>query len=253
MSIRRDEGTEATPARRVGRPQLTKPIIIDCAALVIAGIALGAYWMLRQGDAGPQVAAPAAVQSAASSQPLTSETASKLLNDILERRPVVIRLALGDVATIDKNGQVLPLYPRLAQGQVVRLRFCRFPGADGPANQICLADLTDNAKQYVYAGDTPIKVISVSMGEVQAKNRSIVQLVVGVPRVAQIIKISDQRRGEKQIAYAGAFELMPIASALGVLPEQLPSSLTGTAEARMGVAGWTIESDGLQQTQAKAQ
>jgi len=252
MSVGRDETAEATPAQRAGRLPLTMASMLACATLVIAGIALGAYWMSRDGDAGQHANALAAAQSAGSSQPLTDDAASQLLNAVLARRPIVVRLTLGDVATIDKNGQALPLYPQLAQAQVVRLRFCRFPGADAPANQICLADLTDNAKQYVYAGDTPLKVISTTASELQAKNRSIVQLLVAVPRVAQVTQISDRRRGEKQIAYSGAFELTTIASLFGVSAAALPSTVTGTAEARMGAAGWTIESDGLQQIEAKA-
>jgi hypothetical protein len=253
MTVERDEAAEAiagdnSPARsRVGRTTLLASV-----ALVAGAAVLAAYWTLRHGDFVSH--APSASQSPVAAPPreLTNEDASQLIAGALARHPVVARIALGDVATVDKNGQALPLYAQLADAQVVRLRFCHFPGADAAFNQICLADLTDKAKQYVYSGDSPFKAIPVGADGLQPKNRSFAQLMAAVPRVSRVMQITDRRRGEKQIAYTASFELTPLAAAFGVSADSLPSSINGMADARAASSGWSIESDGLQQTEAKA-
>jgi hypothetical protein len=255
MSVEPDEAAEAVngpepPARwRTGNTTLLAAGVIAAGAVLLA-----LYWAVQHGDLLGASSTPNAARSpvAAAPRELTNEAAARLLADALARRPVVARLALGDVATVDKNGRALPFYPQLAEAQLVRLRFCHFPGSDAAANQICLADLTDKAKQYVYSGDTPFKAVTAGADTLQAKNRSFAQLLLAVPRVSRVTQVTDSRPGEKQIAYAAAFELTPLASTFGVSAESLPSSLTGTAVARSGPGGWAIESDGLQQTQAKA-
>jgi len=252
MSGEPDEAAEAVPAIRA-RPRFGKTTLLAAAAIVAGAFVLVAYWALQHGDFAASSGAPNAAQTpvAAAPRELANEAAAQLLVDALARRPVVARLALGDVVTIDKTGQAQPLYPQLAQAQIVRLRFCHFPGADAAANQICLADLTDKAKPYVYSGDTPFKAIAVSPDGLQAKNRSFAQLVLAVPRVSQVTQVADRGRGAKQIVYTAAFQLTPLATAFGVSAESLPSSLTGTADVRSGPGGWVIENDGLQQTEAK--
>jgi hypothetical protein len=254
MSVEHDEGADVSGAQAPPRSRLRRTTLLASAAVIAGAAVLAAYWTLRHGDVAPSSLAPTTSQAPVAAVPreLTSEAATQLLATALSRRPLVARVALGDVVTIDKNGQALPLYPQLAQAQIVRLRFCHFPGADAPANQICLADLADNAKQYVYAGENPFKAMPVGADGLQAKNRSFAQLILAVPRVKQVSGVADRRRGEKQIAYTAAFELTPLAGVFGVTAESMPSSIAGTADARAGAAGWSIENDGLQETEAKA-
>jgi hypothetical protein len=254
MSVERDEAAEpATGADSPARSHIGKTTLLAAAAVVVGAVALAAYWTLQPGFL-PSTSAPNAPQTSvpAVSRDLSNEAAAQLLADALARHPVVVRLALGDVVTVDTSGQALPLYPQLAQAQIVRLRFCHFPGSEAAANQICLADLTDKAKQSLYSGDTPFKVIPAGADPLQAKNRSFAQLNLAVPRVNKVTQVTDRGRGAKQIAYTAAFELTPLASAFRVSAESLPSSLMGTADARSSPAGWAIEKDGLQQTEAKA-
>ena len=252
MSVEHDEAADVSP-EAPPRSRFRRTTLLASVAVVAVGSALAVYWTLRHADFAPRPAVDASQTSVAvSSSALTNEAAGHLLGDALARRPVVARVALGDVVTIDNNGHTLPLYPQLEQAQIVRLRFCHFPGAAGAANQICLADLTDKAKQYVYSGDSPFKVIPVGAEGPQPKNRSFAQLNLAVPRVNQVTQIVDRRRGEKQIAYTAAFELTPLAGVFGLSAASLPPSLAGTADARPGSAGWRIEGDGLQQSEAKA-
>jgi hypothetical protein len=255
MSVERDEAAEVvTGAEPPARWRIGKTTLLAAGAIAVGAVLLAAYWVVQHGDLLGASSTPNAAQTpvAAAPRELTNEAAAQLLADALARHPVVARLALGDVATVDKNGQALPFYPQLAQAQIVRLRFCHFPGTDAAANQICLADLTDKAKPYVYSGDTPFKAIIAGADALQPKNRSFAQLILAVPRVSRVTQVTDSRRGEKQIAYAAAFELTPLASTFGVSAESLPSALTGTAVARSGPGGWAIENDGLQQNEAKA-
>jgi len=254
MTVERDEATEAVTGPEPARRRIGKTTLLAAAAVAVGAVLLVAYWAVEQGDLVGSSGAPHAPQTSVAAVPreLTNEAAAQLLGEALARHPVVARLALGDVATVDKNGQALPLYPQLAQAQIVRLRFCHFPGADAPANQICLADLTEKAKQFVYSGDAPFKVIAVGADALDAKNRSFAQLILAVPRVSQVTQVTDSRRGEKQIAYSAAFEMTSLAGAFGLSADSLPASLTVTAAARSGAAGWAIENDGLQRTEAKA-
>jgi hypothetical protein len=217
------------------------------AAALGAAALLAVYWGVQQSLLRPPSSRPSAPQTTKVVPPeLTKEAAAQLLNGALSRRPVVARIALGDVVTIGKDGKALPLYPQLAQAQIVRLRFCRFPGGQAAANQICLADLTDEAKPYVHSGGNPFKAILVGSDEPQPKNRSFAELVLAVPRVSRVTQIVDHGRGEKQIRYTGAFELTPLAAAFGLSSDVLPPSLVGTTIAREGAASWSIETDGLQ-------
>jgi hypothetical protein len=255
MSVEHEKAADA--AASVNSPADSRPgrtaLLASVAVLVGVG-AFAGYWTLRQGDFVSHSPAPTTSQAPAAVAPsdLTKESAAGLLNDALARRPVVARLALGDVVTVDKSGQALPLYPRLAQAQIVRLRFCRFPGEAAGANQICLADLTDKATQYVSSAENPFKALPTGTEQPAAKNRSFAQLMLAIPRVGQIAQVTDLRRGEKQIAYTATFEMTPLAATFGLSADALPSSISGTAYARVSGSGWSLESDGLQQTQAKA-
>lgn len=242
-------GTRSSVATRGLRPGLI------WAGVLFLGLAgLGGYWALRETTFVSLSAAPNVSQAPVFSRPteLTTETAAKLLADALAQRPIVARLALGDVATVDRNGASLPLYPALAQAQIVRLRFCRFPGTGASAAQICLADLTDNAKPYVHRGGSPSRRIAGATEDLQAANRSFVELVLAVPRVDRIGSIAEPRRGEKLIAYTAHFEPTPLANAFGLSGDASLQSISGTAVARSSPSGWMIQDDGLQQTEAKA-
>ncbi len=238
------------PSRAL-KSRVTRTTLIASASLVLGAAVLAGYWLFGISELVPKSASSNSLQTVTPSE-LTNETAMQLLADALARHPVVARVALGDVATVDRNGQAVPLYPQLEQAQIVRLRFCHFPGGGGTANQICLADLTDKAKQYAYTGATPFKTISVGNDDLNPPNRSFVQLALAVPRLQRIREISDRRRSEKSITYTATFELTPLAASFGLSTDALPASLSATAEARASSNGWKIESDGLQQTQANA-
>lgn len=245
------DGPEGASSGAPGR--LLNKRFVGAAVLALGVVALAGYWTMRGSGFDSTSAAPSASQASGASRTteLTDEAATKVLAGALARRPVVARLALGDVVTVDRNGEAVPLYPALAQAQIVRLRFCRFPGTGASADQICLADLTDKAKPYVYNGTRPFRSIAVDSGDLHPANRSFAQLIIAVPRLDRIGAITDGRRGEKVIRYTAHYEPTPLASSFSVSGDALPQSVVGTAEAGNGPSGWTIENDGLQQTEAK--
>jgi hypothetical protein len=246
MSVEQDEAAKPSAETRA-RSRFRRTVLLASAALV-SGAALLALYLAVQHGLIPQFPTENASSKpvAASPRELTNEAASQLLAGALASRPIVARVPIGDVVTIDKSGQTLPPYPQLAEAQIVRLRFCHFPGSTAPANQICLADLTEKASQYVYSGRTPFKSVPVAENALEAKNRSFAQLILAVPRLTRVTQVVNQQPGQKQIGYTGLFEITPLAAPFGVSPDSLPSSIAGTATARATAAGWSIESDGLQ-------
>jgi hypothetical protein len=222
-----------------------KKLIAISVIVVLAGVGAGGYWFAQPYlDKMPSLAAVQQALPTLHEIPLSNEQAAELIKAALDQRPVVVRLALGDVIAIDREGNSIPLYLKLSQAGYVSLRFCHFPGAGGTANQICVASLTEKAEPFVYSGTTPLKVLSSETSDFNPPNRSVAQLAVARPARVDVTRIADTQRGKKLVSYRAQFELTPLASFWGIQPQAAPP-VEGTAEFRETHSVWTVEKDGL--------
>jgi len=162
-----------------------------------------------------------------------------------------VRLPVGDIIAVDNSGNATPVYQRLAEAEIIRLRVCHFPGAGGPGNQICLAELTDAAKQHVYNRETPFRVVEVTAPEFGAKNRTFVQLVAATPYVEEIDELGAQTGASRWVTYTARFQLNPVGKAIGPSAEA-PNKLSAAAELRRMADGWQVSADGFEKRQPKS-
>ena len=162
-----------------------------------------------------------------------------------------MRLPVGDIIAVDNSGNAIPDYQRLAEAEIIRLRVCHFPGAGGPGNQICLAELTDAAKQHVYNRETSFRVVEVNAPEFSAKNRTFVLLVAATPHVEEIDELGAETRASRRVTYTARFQLNTIGKAIG-LSAEAPDKLSAAAELRRMADGWQVSADGFEERQPKS-
>jgi len=226
------------------------------AVALVLGVALLASWSListqlfgRHTSSTNQNTL--VVNRAVSTGPLSSKEAADLINEKIALHRIVVRLPVGDIIAIDNSGNATPVYQRLAEAEIIRLRVCHFPGAGGPGNQICLAELTDAAKQHVYNRETPFRVVEVTAPEFGAKNRTFVQLVAATPYVEEIDELGAQTGASRWVTYTARFQLNPVGKAIGPSAEA-PNKLSAAAELRRMADGWQVSADGFEKRQPKS-
>jgi hypothetical protein len=185
------------------------------------------------------VSFPRTVESA-----LTRRRAAEVIQSALANRQVVVRLVLGDVITADAAGQDRSqAYIRLVKNDVVELKFCRFPGdAQGP-RQVCIAQLTRNAQQYVFkssASNTPVTTIVPDDDGPPPPNRQSVDLVVARAILKEINSIVASGSSAQDVHYTAVYAMTPIASAFQVKIGTLPG-LPTVARLRKTAGLWQID------------
>ena len=174
---------------------------------------------------------------------LDADRAAELIQSALSERAVVVRIALGDIVTIDADDHDRSqAYVALANAGVIELKFCNYPGvAQGP-RQVCLAVLTAAAQGYARDPDPaarPFKTIAPSDDRPLPANRRLVDLVVARPRLRHM-NPNIRSEGEfRYAAYAGAYELTPIGQDLGVAADALPT-LPNLASFKNTTDGWRL-------------
>jgi hypothetical protein len=235
-------------------PKLLK---LFAAVALVLGVALLASWSLIStqlfGRHTPSTSSPntPVVNRAASTSPLSSKEAADLINEKIAQHPIVVRLPVGDIIAIDNSGNAIPVFQRLAEAEIIRLRVCHFPGAGGPGNQICLAELTDAAKQHVYNRETPFRVVELNAPEFSPKNRTFVHLVAATPYVEEIDELGAQTRAGRRVTYTARFQLNPVGKAIR-LSSEAPDKLSAAAELRRMADGWQVSADGFEERQPKS-
>ena len=219
------------------------------AVALVLGVALLASWSLIStqlfGRHTSSTSPNTPVVSAASTGPLSSKEAADLINEKIVQHPIVVRLPVGDIIAVDNGGNAISVYQRLAEAEIIRLRVCHFPGAGGPGNQICLAELTDAAKQHVYNGETPFRIVEVNAPEFSAKNRTFVRLVAATPYVEEIDELDAETRASRRVTYTARFQLSPVGKAIG-LSAEAPDKLSAGADFRRMADGWQVSADGFE-------
>jgi hypothetical protein len=184
--------------------------------------------------------------SSSSSDDLEPELAASLIEEAPTKRIVVVRLALGDIVTVDADDHERSQdYVALANAGIIELKICNFPGrAHGP-RQVCIAELTDAARHYAQDADSakkPLRTITPADGDTGPLNRRLVDLIVAQPRL-QRIDPTVQSGGEMQrVTYTSTYELTPIAKGLGVTADALPP-LPRQASFERSANGWRLVSD----------
>ena len=233
-----------------------KVLQVFAAVVLVLGVALLASWSListqlfvrHTSSTSPNTPV---VNRAASAGQLSSNEAADLINEKIVQHPIVVRLPVGDIIAVDNGGNAISVYQRLAEAEIIRLRVCHFPGAGGPGNQICLAELTDAAKQHVYNRETPFRVVEVTAPEFGAKNRTFVQLVAATPYVEEIDELGAQTGASRWVTYTARFQLNPVGKAIGPSAEA-PNKLSAAAELRRMADGWQVSADGFEKRQPKS-
>ena len=227
-----------------------KVLQVFAAVVLVLGVALLASWSListqlfgRHTSSTNQNTL--VVNRAVSTGPLSSKEAADLINEKIAEHPIVVRLPVGDIIAVDNGGNAISVYQRLAEAEIIRLRVCHFPGAGGPGNQICLAELTDAAKQHVYKGETPFRIVEVNAPEFSAKNRTFVRLVAATPYVEEIDELDAETRASRRVTYTARFQLSPVGKAIG-LSAEAPDKLSAGADFRRMADGWQVSADGFE-------
>jgi hypothetical protein len=176
---------------------------------------------------------------------LTRASAEKLINAALEARPWLIRIALGDVVTIDNSGTSWTEYLKLADADVLRVRLCRYPGDWSGPRQICLFDLSDRVRSMIYSGTevaARVKTIEPLGNEnFHPSNRHYETLIVGRLHA----KLQDLLRssiGSAQIRYELTADPNWLAQAFRLNPDL---ETTRIATLRLRGRTWEIEADGV--------
>lgn len=185
------------------------------------------------------ISIPRAVEST-----LTRRRATEIIQSALAGRPIVVRLVLGDVVTVDAAGRdQSQAYIRLAKTDVVDLKFCRFPGdAQGP-RQVCIAQLSRAAQQYIFkssATNAPVRTIVPEGGGPPASNRQSVDLVVARAILKEINTMVASSSSAQDVHYTAAYATTPIATAIQLKIEDLPT-LPTVARLRNTANGWQVD------------
>jgi hypothetical protein len=222
-------------------PSRNKVAEIFSVIAVVAAAAFAIYWYMPTQMPSFRRSAP---QASVPHPPtrLSLDTIKPLLDRALEAAPVVVRVPLGDVVTVTPAGEPTTIYSTLADAGLIRLRFCRFPGANGPGREICLADLTETGRQTTAPG-SPSLVIE-SGPDFPASNRSYAQFVVAQAKVKDIGKISEDGPNEATISYDAAVQPNPLASKI-LSNQQLPPVILGRAKLQRAETAWQIIQTGL--------
>jgi hypothetical protein len=217
-------------------PLRNKAAEIFSAVVLIAAAAFATYWYLPTkisfvSEGGPQItgSVPAAQFSA--------DHARSLLDETLAHHPVSVRVPLGAVVTVDKDGQPTTIYSKLAGAQLIRVRYCHFPGASGPGQEVCVADLTEKGKQLA-AASTASMIVPIGRAT-SPTNETYAEFNVGNAKVTTVSDVSPEGENEATVSYEATLETMPLASSLGV-QEVMPSKVAGRARLRRGPSGWQI-------------
>ena len=180
---------------------------------------------------------------ASSDGELSLQEASNLIRQELAKRPVFVRIALGDIVTSDKDGRdQSQIYIRLAQSHVIDLTFCHFPGVAGGPRQVCLATLSDAARPYLRksgARTHPFSTVSPADDAPPPKNRVFVDIVVAQPRLIHVDPIVKSGDGGETASYEVAYDMTPIAAALNITPDSLPA-LPKIARFKRAKDGWHL-------------
>jgi hypothetical protein len=185
------------------------------------------------------ISIPRAVEST-----LTRRRATEIIEGVLAGRPIVVRLVLGDVVTADATGRdQSQAYIQLAKTDVVDLKFCRFPGdAQGP-RQVCIAQLSRAAQQYVFkssATNAPVRTIVPEGGEPPAPNRQSVDLVVARAILKEVNTMVASSSSAQDVHYTAVYATTPIATAIQLKIEDLPT-LPTVARLRNTAKGWQVD------------
>ncbi len=238
--------------RELIRQVLNPPPLRNKPAEIFSGIILTAaavFGLYRFTPAILNSLKPEAPQIITGSTPLgelSREEVTKLLDSSFAEHPVVARVPLGDVATINSEGHNLTLYSKLAAAEVIRLRLCRFPGANGPGKEMCVADLTEKGKQLAYAESKASKVLSTGV-DFPTSNRVYVAFEVAVPKLEKLSGIAGDMREVVTVTYEATLQSTAMASTIGV-EDQIPSRVSGSAELRTSSAGWQVVKAELNQS-----
>jgi hypothetical protein len=174
---------------------------------------------------------------------LSAETAKQLVDQSLEKRPVLARVPLGDVVTVSTANDAITIYSELADAQLIRLRFCHFPGANGPGREVCVADLTEKGKQLAKAA-TPSMVIPLGQ-DTPAANRTYAQFIVGLPQVTEVDSFAPEAQGQAGVWYHARVEPTALAGVV-IRHEQLPSKASGRATLRRLGPAWQVEQNEIE-------
>ncbi len=233
-----DEPTERRPRPRSLEPppRRNKAAETFSAVVLIAAAAFSAYWYLPRkisfvSEDGPQITG---------SVPATQFSADRariLLDETLAQHPVSVRVPLGAVVTVDKEGQPVRFYSKLADAQLIRLRYCHFPGASGPGQEVCVADLTDKGKQLA-AADIASMVVPIGPAT-SPPNQAYAEFKIGNAKVAIVSDVSPEGDSDVSVSYEATLATTPVASLLGV-QELVPSKVAGRARRRRGPSGWQV-------------
>ena len=175
---------------------------------------------------------------------LDRQRAAKLIQEDLARRTVIVRIALGDIVTIDAAGHDRSkVYVALTKSHVIELKFCHFPGVPDGARQVCLAELTRAARRYVQepaSEGMPFRTI-VPAGDRTAppSNRALVDLVLARAQLMDIVTMTKTANGIEAVGYTSTYELTPIAAEFGVTAGALPA-LPKLATIQKTTADWRL-------------
>ncbi len=231
--------------RELIRQVLNPPPLRNKSAEIFSGIILtaaavfGLYWFMPAILNSLKSEAPQKIiTGSVSSRELSREEVTKLLDSSLAEHAVVARVPLGDVVTIDTEGHNLTLYSKLAAAEVIRLRFCRFPGANGPGKEMCVVDLTEKGKQLAYAESKASQVLSTGV-DFPTSNRVYVAFEVAVPKLEKLSGIAGDMREAVTVTYEATLQRTAMASTIGI-EDQIPSRVSGSAELRPSSAGWQV-------------
>jgi hypothetical protein len=228
-------------------PLRNKAADLFSAVVLIAGTLFAAYWYFPSQLLSFRHDHLESTGSIAPSQ-LSAESAKHLLDQSLAGQPVVIRVPLGDVVTVSTGGEINAVWPKLADAQLIRLRFCHFPGAGGPGKEVCVADLTDKGKKLATSA---IPSMAISLGpDTLAANQTYAQFTVGVPQVTEVEAFSTNEPGQVTLSYQAAVESTGVADAV-MGKDQFPSRAAGRATIRRIGSAWQVAQNELQPQAAK--
>ncbi len=211
------------------------------AALLVFGLGASGFQILRNVDAH-RFFAPAERQLTPASDSFTRETAASLIRGAVETHPLVARLRVGEVVIVDSKGHTSQEYELLARAKLIDLRLCRFPGTLSGPRRICLAALTESARQYTAGAETPVKIIEVAAPELPGStNFQLINLVVGQPKLVDILEIKNGPQEQKIVTYKLGFEPTPVSQPLGISASNL-SGFEAEIRLRRTNQEWRIES-----------
>jgi hypothetical protein len=245
-STQQTENPLPPPGLAGRRPSRARVVAVLSLALVAAALSVLTWWLIDINLARPH--ASKSVDSAPVREASPSESVTKeRLAAALAEHPVVARLPLGDVIAIDRDGHSDPRLQLMLNAKVITLRVCHFPGASGPGNQVCLAEISPEGRQYSYVGESPLEVIRWDQEGFRPQNRKFADLKVAVP-VLQDVSILPESRSMKRLVYSFTLQRTAIGEALGLPPpETLADRFSGSAELRQEAGAWHVHLSELPQ------